>query len=53
MENTNKATIHILENQGWSIFVFISYPPLFKNVTDLQKILKIEKNFVLTKKSKC
>ena len=53
MGNTNKTVINIPETQGWSIFVFASYPLLFKNFTDLQQIFEIENNFLLAKKPKC
>ena len=36
--------------QGWPILAFIRYSLLFKNFTDLQQILDIEKNFALTEK---
>ena len=29
--------------QGWSIFVFIPYPLLVQNSTDLQRIFEIQK----------
>ena len=53
MGNTNKTVTHIPYTQGWSIFVFISYPLLIKSFPDLQQILEIKKNFVLAEKPKC
>ena len=50
MGNTNKTVIHIPKTQGWSIFVFISYPLLLKNFTDLQQFLETKRNFALAKK---
>ena len=43
MGNTNKTVTHIPYTQGWSIFVFISYPLLIKSFPDLQQILEIKK----------
>ena len=36
MGNARKTVIHIPKLNGWSIFVFIQYPLLFQNLTDLQ-----------------
>ena len=52
MRNTNKAVIHIAQTQGCSISVFILYPLLFKNFTDLQQYLQVKKNFALAKTPK-
>ena len=41
MGNTNKAVIHILKLRVGQYFVFIRYPLLFKNFTDLQCILEM------------
>ena len=35
MGGARKTLILDTKTQGWSIFVFISYPLLFKNFTDL------------------
>ena len=53
MGNTNKTMIHIPWTQGWSIFVFNSYPLLFQNFTDLQILNQNEKfeNSISTKRS--
>ena len=53
MGNTNKTVIHIPQTQGWSIFAFISCLLLLKNLSGLQQILEIKKNFALAKNPKC
>ena len=49
MGNAKKTTIHIPKLNGWSVFVFILYPLLFQNLTDLWWILEIKKNFAFAK----
>ena len=53
MGNTNKTVIHIPLSEGRSLFVFNSYPLLFKHLIGLQQILGIKKNLALAKKPKC
>ena len=36
MENRRKTLTDIPKVNGWSIFVFIQYPLLFQNLTNLQ-----------------
>ena len=36
MQKKKKNVIDIPKLNGWSVFVFIQYPLLFRNLTDLQ-----------------
>ena len=54
MRNTNKIVIHIHKLRAdQSLFLFHTRWLLFKNFTDLQKVVEIKDNFALTKKLKC
>ena len=50
MQKKNCKPYPQTQAQGWPILAFIRYSLLFKNFTDLQQILDIEKNFALTEK---
>ena len=45
MENATKTVIHIPKLNGSSIFVFIHYPQLFQNLTDLQQLFSPIKSY--------